>query len=467
MDNLGKGKNAKQCCGDDPCMLYLPTLCVEPFKPVVFNTHKVGELKRVISPPYDVISQVKRKYYAERHPCNIIHVLLPGPLNNAHVNYCKGNYEMARELLDNWFQRDILVELPSPSMFPYVQEFINNAGQRVVHRNVIVNVQLRDYSANVVRPHEVTMSAPKEDRLQLLRATQLEMSQVYALFSDPERMVDELLNDAIKSRQPWLAVEDEEGVHHRIWRIDDEGWINSMQTILRDKWLLIADGHHRYETAIAHLRERWRKLQPLPTSAPACYISMALANMYGQVTILPTHRILIFDSIATREKWQRTLFGLFDERKVTVADEGDLIKWFESTVTRYEDGDGDFVTFAIASSDGIFQLRIAHAELSKQCKDQPHPLVERGINTVVLHEVILPVVNELAGIDDGYAIRYTHCTAEAVRLVTRNLKALAILLRPLTTAQLRTVAELKLRLPPKSTYFYPKPPAGLIMRRLS
>ncbi|MCS7253833.1 MAG: DUF1015 domain-containing protein [Armatimonadota bacterium] len=449
---------------DDCHLLRREDLLVEPFQPVTYNIERVGRLEDVIAPPYDVMTPQEREKYARSHPFNIVHILLPRQACE-EIKRTNEDYEMAGAIARRWLSEGILVLSQKPFVYPYRQLFKDDNGNTVEQWSIIVAMQLREYSTRVVRPHEMTTKASKLDRLMLLRATRLEMGQVYALFVDEDKDIDELLLSGTSRGEPWLSVMDDKGILHSIWRIDDIVWLSELQSALQDSWVLIADGHHRYETAIAYMRERWRYEGGLSEGHPACYIGVALANLYGQITILPTHRLLHFSSPNERDRFVRWLINTFWQNgyaeRMSVQDA--LLRFQQLT-----DGEG-VVNFVISYGNETLLLRASTHELVKLCPGEMigrSELINAGVNTVVLHELILPMARHSIGAIDEPLLSYTQDVTEALKAASSDERSVAILLRPIVITQLRLAAELGERLPPKSTYFYPKVPSGLVMRLL-
>ncbi|MFA4028453.1 MAG: hypothetical protein GDYSWBUE_000333 [Candidatus Fervidibacterota bacterium] len=449
---------------DDCHLLHREDLHIEPFQPVTYNIERVGALKDVIAPPYDVMTPQERESYARSHPFNIVHILLPRQACES-IERSSDEYELAGTLARRWLSEGILIASQKPFAFPYRQLFKDEMGGTVEQWSVIVALQLREYSSGVVRPHEMTTQSSKLDRLMLLRATGLEMGQVYALFIGDGSGVDELLQSQARLDEPWLSVTDNKGVLHSIWRVDDSIWLSELRSALKGSWILIADGHHRYETAIAYMRERWMSEGGLSEDHPACYIGMALANLYGRVTVLPTHRLLHFSSPHERNEFVRWIFNAFGwGGYVERMDVRTALERFQQV------DDSESVSFVALYGNEAILLRVPTHELDKlYCSDAGNRanLIRAGVNTVVLHELILPMAMHSIGLDEEPSLSYTQDVAEAIKVASSDESSVAILLRPIVATQLRLVAELGEKLPPKSTYFYPKVPSGLVMRLLT
>src|SRR5579859_1354414 len=223
-----------------------------PFQPYRYSP-RAGRLADLVTQPYDKISAEMRARYLGLNPHNLVRIILgePLPSDDATANV----YTRAAAHLSDWISRGILVREAEPCLFAYFQDFcVPDTGERLSRRGFIGLGAVEDYSAGVVYRHEQTLSGPKKDRLELLRHTRGHFGQIFMLYPDREGSVDHVLAKAATSA-PALDVLDEYQARHRLWLITDEATTQRMQSLMRDKKLLIADGHHRYETALAYRNE--------------------------------------------------------------------------------------------------------------------------------------------------------------------------------------------------------------------
>ena len=256
---------------------------IQPFEPYRYSP-KAGDPANLVTQPYDKISPEMQTRYLAASPYNLVRVLLgekrPTDTDSDNV------YTRAAAYLDNWIRDGILARDPAPGIYAYFQEFaVPDSGQRLTRKGFIALGKIEDYSANIVFRHEQTLTGPKKDRLDLLRHTRAHFGQIFMLYPDPQGEIDQLL-DQSASAAPVLDVLDDDHARHCLWPITDPSRISQIQALMADKKLLIADGHHRYETALAYRNEN-------PDNPAAKFVMMTLVNMYSPgLRILATHRVL-------------------------------------------------------------------------------------------------------------------------------------------------------------------------------
>jgi uncharacterized protein (DUF1015 family) len=256
---------------------------LKPFQPYRY-TSKAGDPANLLTQPYDKINPAMQAKYLAASPYNLVRVILgerhssDGPSDNV--------YTRAAKHLEDWIRDGILAQDPKPGFYAYFQDFaVPDTTERATRMGFIGLGKVEDYSAGVVYRHEQTLSGPKKDRLELLRHARGHFGQIFMLYPDREGSVDQVLAKA-SAGAPDLDVVDEYGARHRLWPITDSGSIQQMQSLMSDKKLLIADGHHRYETALAYRNEN-------PGVPEAQYVMMTFVNMYSPgLKILATHRVL-------------------------------------------------------------------------------------------------------------------------------------------------------------------------------
>jgi len=256
---------------------------INPFEPYRY-TAKAGDPSRLLTQPYDKITPEMRERYLASSPYNLVRVIL-GERRDTD-NDSENVYTRAARYLDDWIREGILARDPSPGLYAYFQDFtVPDSGEKLTRKGFIGIGKIEDYSAGVVFRHEQTLSGPKKDRLELLRHTRAHFGQIFMLYPDPQGAVDKLL-DAASAGPPAMNVADEYQARHRLWPIVNPSEIAQIQELMRDKKLLIADGHHRYETALAYRDEH-------PGDGPAQFVMMTFVNMHSPgLKILATHRVL-------------------------------------------------------------------------------------------------------------------------------------------------------------------------------
>jgi uncharacterized protein (DUF1015 family) len=389
----------------------------------------------VVTQPYDKISPAMRTRYLGLSPYNLVRVILgeSSPADNDSDNV----YTRASAHLTDWIGEGVLAQDSEPGIYPYFQEFTEpDTGERLVRKGFIALGGVEDYSANIVHRHEQTLTGPKKDRMELLRHTRAHFGQIFMLFPDPASAVDALLDQAATSA-PLAEVTDEYGAAHRVWKIAGAD-AAAVQSLMADKKLLIADGHHRYETALAFRNEN-------PGLPGADRVMMTFVNMHSQgLRILATHRLV-----------NRVPLLDFPATFLRDAEEEFLVERVDS-LQRLEEAwrSGGQTIIGLAVGDAIYLL-----------KDRRRP-GELDVN--VLHERIL---DGLLGIDaeavrEGKHIRYIRGLEAAVEQVRSGAAQSAFLLEPISVHQVAAISFDGGVMPQKSTDFYPKLLSGLTIYKL-
>lgn len=423
-------------------------LCSVPFHPVIYNPD-LGDLSLLLAPPYDVIDRVQCERLLSRHPYNVVRLILPPSLDADEPS----RYEKASLLWKQWLKERVLIESEEPSVFVYAQRF-SLWGKQKQHLALLTTIPLTDYETGLVRPHEHTMPKPKSDRMNLMRAMGAELGQVHGLISDETGEWNELLN-SIVSEPAWLKGE-LDGVEHIVWKVTDEAFNEEIDRLLSSQWLVIADGHHRYETALAFRDEiADAKVNPNHSSN---FVGIVLADYQRNATILPTHRLLHFSN---PEDVERVIQGIRQR-----------FHSFETGWDGTDKGLADILTnlqgisFLVVAQERVLLVTLSGVEsaISRYIEQLPPPL--RRVDTAVLHQAFFPFVLASVGIKpENLTIDYTHDATAALRFA-RVEGNMGILLRPIPLELVREVAAKGYRFPPKTTYFLPKVPSGLVMRKI-
>jgi uncharacterized protein (DUF1015 family) len=405
---------------------------IYPFHPLRY-TAQAGPLANVVTQPYDKISPAMRSRYLALSPYNLVRIILGErtPADNDTDNV----YTRAAGHLGRWTASGILARDPQAGIFPYFQEFtVPDTGERLVRKGFIALGAIEEYGAGVVHRHEQTLSGPKKDRLELLRHTHAHFGQLFMLYPDRAGAIDALLDQAAASA-PLAEITDEYGAVHRVWRISAAA---PVQELMADKKLLIADGHHRYETALAFRREN-------PQLPGADRVMMTFVNMYSPgLRILATHRLVNgLNPEGFPESFLRAASGDF---QVTEIDSVDTLRsaWDES---------GDRTVIGAAIGGRLLRLEYR----------------DRGqLGVRILHEQLLAKalgIGEEAVRDEKH-LRYMRGLDRAVEEVRKGAAQIAFLLKPTSIQQVADTSFGGGVMPQKSTDFYPKLLSGLTIYRL-
>jgi uncharacterized protein (DUF1015 family) len=437
---------------------------IYPFRAWRYNSTAV-RLDDVVTQPYDKISPAMQQAYYQRSPYNLVRIILGLPeLFDAERG--ESVYTRAARDLAAWRDQGILVQEKDPCIFAYSQRF-KVPGTDVVkeRRGFIALGKLHEYAEQVVFRHEQTLSKPKSDRLNLLKATHAHFGQIFMLYSDPAGSVERILYDDNGPAE--AEVTDEYGVLHRLWRVNDPATILLLTTAMADKKLIIADGHHRYETALNYSKEHapagpakaeynsnHLPQPPFPESA----VMMTFVNMdSGGLVILPTHRVVHslagFDPAAFAKAAEEFF-------SVVALPAGEAAGYMELL------GRQEGTAFVAVTRGGALLLRSKPEIISKALADLPER--QRQLDLSHLHSIVL---DRLLGLDaekvrEQTNIRYLRDAGEAVDLVRRGEADITFLTNPVTMEQLREVAFAGDVMPQKSTDFFPKLLSGLTIYAL-
>ena len=437
---------------------------IYPFRAWRYNPSAV-RLEDTVTQPYDKISPAMQQAYYQRSPFNLVRIILGLPeLFDAERG--ESVYTRAARDLKAWREQGILVQEKDPCVYAYAQRF-KVPGTEIVkeRRGFIALGKLHEYAEQVVFRHEQTLSKPKGDRLNLLKATHAHFGQIFMLYSDPAGSVEKILYDGNGPAE--AEVTDEYGVLHSIWRVSDPATIRLLASAMDDKKLIIADGHHRYETALNYAKEHIPSSGTLPEFGatglpqppyPEAAVMMTFVNMDSDgLVILPTHRVVHslkgFDSAA----FLRAAEQFFTVEALPVADATDYIKTLAA-----QQG----TAFVAVTRPGSFLLRSKPAAVNAALADLPER--QRQLDLSALHSIIL---DRLLGLDEGKVreqtnIRYLRDAAEAVDQPRRGEADICFLTNPVTMEQLREVAFAGDVMPQKSTDFFPKLLSGLTIYAL-
>jgi uncharacterized protein (DUF1015 family) len=411
---------------------------VFPFQPYRY-TRAAGNLADVVTQPYDKITPEMQARYLERSPYNLVRVLL-GPRFSTD-DYVENVYTRASAYLDSWIAAGILAREPEPAFYAYFQEFtVPDSGDRLVRKGFIGLGAVVDYSDQIVHRHEQTLSGPKKDRMELLRHTHAHFGQLFMLYPDPQGAIDSLL-DAVASSAPEGELTDEYQAVHRIWKIADPALINEMNHRMRDKKLLIADGHHRYETALAFRNEN-------PDVPGADKVMMTFVNMHSPgLKILATHRLVSGLAAFDLSAFLRKTAARFAARKFASAAElkAALAQPAPEKIR---------IGVAAAGADGIYLLETARGEGELDVKVLHEDLLEGALG-----------IGEEAVREEEF-LRYMRGLDAAVEEVRQGKAQIGFLLEPTTIRQVAGVAFSGGVMPQKSTDFYPKLLSGMAIYKL-
>jgi uncharacterized protein (DUF1015 family) len=396
----------------------------EPFTGLRYDASRVDP-SMVVAPPYDVIDPQERTLLAARHSANAVRVELPEPDHRAGLD----RYANAAKLLEEWQEQGILLRDPSPALYAY--RMTSPDGHAT--NGVIGAVGIDDQSAGSILPHEQTLPKAKTDRLELLRSTRANLSPIWGLSLSPG-----LTGHFVQSAPPDMGAVDDDGVRHELWVLDDPETIDAVRESVATSPLVVADGHHRYETALTYRREPVRPgSSSAGTGRAGADLLMALVVELSeeQLDVGPIHRVLS---------------GLPDGLDLVDA----FASWFE--VTRA--GDFDERTTGALSASGALALVMPSGAWMLSPKDGTAEAAGAGLDS----SMVALVIAELP----DHELEFSNSWQEAIREVGTERAQAAVLLRPVSVGQIAEWARTGRRMPPKTTYFRPKPRTGMVFRTL-
>ena len=447
----------------------MPT--IQPFRGLRYDLGHVGSLSDVVTPPYDVISPAFQDELYKKHPANFIRLELnreePGD------GAIEDKYARAAKFLRNWRMTGLMQQDPDPALYVYHQTFPHN-GQPVTRRGFMGRVRLERFGEGKIYPHEETHSGPKADRLNLTRACKANLSQIFGLYPDPQNAAQDLLEAAVAGQTP-LEATDHLGVVHRMWPVTDVKTIADVATIMSDKPLFIADGHHRYETA-CNYRDELAAKGPLDENHPANFVLTQCVSMSDPgLLVLPTHRLFRGVAAIDSKELQARLSECFT---VQAAGKGpdqaaaiwnDIAGAGEQSRMAFYTAKDDTWTLASISLVGAGRMAQLAAEQSSDWQ---------SLGVSLLHRL---VIEELLGLKSLPKPMYVHSVEEVIESLKKGDAVgrdatgqmggggrfeLAVLVMPATVDHVRAISEHGERMPAKSTYFYPKLLGGMVVHLL-
>ncbi|MCX7624934.1 MAG: DUF1015 domain-containing protein [Candidatus Sumerlaeaceae bacterium] len=441
-----------------------------PFRGTRYNNQLIDDLSKVISPPYDVISKEMQEALYQRHPNNIVRIILTK--EEADENF-SDKYVQAANYFRTWRSEGILIEDHQPSLYLYEQEFKLPDGTKKSRKGFFALLKLQDYSEGGVRAHEHTFAGPKADRFKLLQATRANLSPIFLIYKDPEQTVSTLIEERMREARPWAKVTDEDGVVHKLWVVSKKDFIAAVREKMAPKELFIADGHHRYETAVAY-REFMRAQTGLRDGRqPFDYTMVYLTHAEQDgLVILPTHRALsksLMSEIDFKEAFEelKESFDITTEKVDLAKGEGLAARILEKTAELGKKK----TSFAMIEASG----KVHYLQLKKNARpeelidDDDMPEVVKRLDVSILHHYIINRVfigNPEFELEEDECF-YVRDVIKLFEMLRSKKAALAFVMNPTPMEQVLEIVAAGIKMPHKSTYFHPKLADGLVMRDMA
>jgi uncharacterized protein (DUF1015 family) len=433
---------------------------IQPFTGYRYNLDRIDQLDDVIAPPYDVIDDALQEELYSRHPNNVVRLILNriSPSDSAEDN----RYVRAAQTLLDWVDDKILIKDSRPSIYVYHQIF-DFEGQTIVRKGFMCRCLAVPFGYGMVYPHEITMSAPKLDRLMLTTACKMNFSQIFGIYPDAQNKIQPQLDAAvIRNGISPITATDHLGVQHKMWVLDDTATINAIVKEMEDKPIFIADGHHRYETA-CNYRQQVDEMGVLHSKHPANYVLMVcIAVEDAGLIVMPTHRLFTGIPQVTSEMLKSKLDGYFELDEMADGIGAAAVVWDRVKLASGQDVIGLFT--AKDNKWNLTKITSRGRELMDKVAAEHHP-EWRELGVSLLHRLI---VETLLGVLELPKPCYVHLVDELVDEFSKNpnMYSIAAIVKPANVEQIKTLCLLNDRMPAKSTYFYPKLIAGFVFNPL-
>ena len=420
---------------------------VKPFGALRYDLAGV-DIKKVIMPPYDIIKDTKEYYSMSPH--NIVRIdkgeELPGDAG------AENKYTRAASFMKEWIEKGILKKEDKECFYVYRQEYTLPDGKKKEMTGFFASVKIEEFEKRIILPHERTHSGPKADRLELMRATKSNTSPILSLYFDREKKIHTLLEKAAKAK-PFMDFADDKGIRYRMWKVEAGSEAEKIEKLMSDKQLFIADGHHRYETAMNFRNEMRVKS---PSDARFDSIMMCLISMeHSGISILPTHRI--------KHKWNREKFeedpkvekyfkikrvkNAADVRKIIIAPDHKKI-------------------IGVVSNTGCFTLELNKAEYKKALERRERSAAYYMLDVSVLHGLLFADILKMDDAELFDGLEYTPDIDEAINAVVKGGAKVSFLIKPSTVEEVKEISLNNETMPQKSTYFLPKLATGFLINKM-
>ena len=417
---------------------------IKPFKAVYYNSRKIKDMGKVVSPPYDVISTEEQEYLHNLSPYNFTHIDFGKDASND--DKINNKYTRAKKIYSEWFEKDILLKDSKPSIYFYKQDY-KIMGQKHSRMGFVSLLELENEGESKVYPHENTHAEAIDDRLKLCEALKSNLSSIFVCYSDKDRKVEKIFNKHILTTEPIIDVEDNAKVHHKLWRLDDPSLIKEVSVTLSDRQLFIADGHHRYKVAKEYQSRRLARMTNPSGQEAFNYVMTYFTNIDSRgLQIFPMHRII--KHLPKNIKFLEEFFRI------------DKINKKEDLPILLGRAGRNEHAFGLYMRGEIKLLRLKNRLLvEKHVKKGSKEY--KALDATILKTFIFDRIGIKS--DD---IIYTKDADLVMSMVDENLADAGFMMNPVKISELRAIALNGERMPPKTTYFYPKVLSGLTVYKM-
>ncbi len=417
---------------------------IKPFKAVYYNSRKIKDMGKVVSPPYDVISTEEQEYLHNLSPYNFTHIDFGKDASND--DKINNKYTRAKKIYSEWFEKDVLLKDNKPSIYFYKQDY-KIMGQKHSRMGFVSLLELENEDESKVYPHENTHAKAIDDRLKLCEALKSNLSSIFVCYSDKDRKVEKIFNKHILTTEPIIDVEDNAKVHHKLWRLDDPSLIKEVSVALSDRQLFIADGHHRYKVAKEYQSRRLARMTNPSGQEAFNYVMTYFTNIDSRgLQIFPMHRII--KHLPKNIKFLEEFFRI------------DKINKKEDLPILLGRAGRNEHAFGLYMRGEIKLLRLKNRLLvEKHVKKGSKEY--KALDATILKTFIFDRIGIKS--DD---IIYTKDADLVMSMVDENRADAGFMMNPVKISELRAIALNGERMPPKTTYFYPKVLSGLTVYKM-
>ena len=431
---------------------------IRPFQGVHYNQELLKHWEDVICPVYDIISPQQQIELHKRNDKNFVRLEfgLELPQDSEKDN----KYTRAAATLEDWLRQGVMLTDKSPAIYLH-DHYFTHGGKEYKRRALIVRVRVEDWDKMIVRPHEATMTKPKADRLNLLGTLQANTSSILGLYEDSGRQIAPLLATQARNK-PHLDLAKADGEGHKIWALTDPTVVGQIQQHLADQPLYIADGHHRYESALNYQRQRLAASPSASREEGFNFVMMTLLDFADPGLILPPHRLVRGIGKETLDGLMPKLKAFFDIEDIPL----NAPDVWEQVDKRLNKTDGVRLALCGLEVGRVFLLKLRDQAAVNSMMPHFHSEIYKSLDVSVLDHVILEKFLGLGENKEGQFVGFTYDRQDAINRVLAREYQLAFIIRPIKAETIKAIADVRDRMPKKSTYFYPKPPSGLIINRL-
>ena len=440
-----------------------------PFKGILYNKEKIRDMKDVVAPPYDVISPPEQEELYKRHENNVVRLILGKESDSDTPD--NNRYTKAKDSFDSWQKDSILIKDAFPSIYVYSQEYHlgeTEGFEKKRRLGFIALSKLENFGEGKIHPHENTLAKPKEDRLKLMQHCNANFSSIFGLFSDPSKRIDSVLKDYMR-HPPLHDLVDDAGMRHTLWAIRDNKVIQIITGVMSDKQVFIADGHHRYETAINYRNEMREKLPNFTGEELYNYVMMYFTNTNSEgLSILPIHRLVSNLSNFDKKKIIKKAGEFFNIEKLSLNESDEKTVKQKLFSDMKERGKKEHIFGMYLGNDEYLLLTLKDEDvLDRLITNSRHPSWKK-LDVTILHTLLIEKVLKISekNLAEQKNITYTISGDEAIKDVKAGKYQIALFLNPTKIEEVKDVATAGEKMPQKSTFFYPKLLTGLVMNKL-